>query len=67
MTFGTTPVLLSRSVMYVTTAYVGKTSMTAVLIRGRKDSVVAIFKVQYHSSVLSNRPSETTNISSSCS
>jgi hypothetical protein len=40
-------ILLNRRVMYVTTAFVGKTSMAAVLTRGRKDSLVAMLKVQF--------------------
>ena len=33
--------------MYVTTAFVGKTSMTNIVLGGRKDSVVAVLKVQF--------------------
>lgn len=40
-------VLLSKSVMYVTASFVGKTSLTAILIGGRKDSLVAMLKVPF--------------------
>lgn len=40
-------ILLSMSVMYVTRAFVGKISMTVIVLGSSKGSVVAVLKVPF--------------------